>query len=227
VSLDDDRLAKASRLLRRQKGLRQADLPTSRFVTQEVESGRAGRLKVDQVRAHFGSLGASIRVTAWWNGAALDRLIDQRHAGVVEATARVLPRFGFQVHTEVSFNEFGERGSIDVFAGHAAARALFVGEAKSEWGSLEETLRRLDVKVRLAPKIGKSKFGWQPSCVAGVLIFAEDRTARRVADNFSATLRASLPSRGREIRDWLHGPSGDLRGIWFLTDAGLGRQRQA
>ena len=99
----------------------------------------------------------------------------------------------------------------------------FFGEAKSEWGSLEETLRRLHMKTRLAPRIAHSAFGWRPESVAGVLIFPEDRTARRIAGRFSATLDAALPADSRAIRRWLKDPAGDLRGIWFLTSAGHGR----
>ena len=219
MRLDDDRLANASRLLRRRQALRQADLTTSRFVAHEIEAGRAGRLRIDHVRGHFAGLDATLRVSAWWNGAALDRLIDERHAAVVERTARTLAAYGFRVATEVSFNEYGDRGSIDVFAGHVPMRAAFVGEAKSEWGSLEETIRRLDVKIRIAPKLALTTFGWRAAFVAGVLIFPEDRTARRIADRYAATLGASFPARGREVRRWLRQPSGDVRGIWFLTDA--------
>ncbi len=94
MTRDCERLAKASRLLRREAGLRQADLPTSRFVPQEIEAGRAARLKIDLVAAHFAALGAKTEVTVWWNGAALDRLIDQVHAQVVNSTAVILPRSG-------------------------------------------------------------------------------------------------------------------------------------
>jgi len=134
VTIDDQRLAKASRLLRRETGLRQVDLPTSRFVTQEIEAGRAGQLRVDVVVAHFAALGAKAQMMIRWNGAALDRLIDQVHAQVVNSIALILPRYEFRVRAEYTFNEYGERGSIDVFAAHDAARAVFVGEAKSEWG---------------------------------------------------------------------------------------------
>jgi hypothetical protein len=179
------------------------------------------------VRAHFLGLDATVRVTAWWNGAALDRLIDQRHAGVVERTARTLARYDFRVATEVSINDYGDRGSIDVFGGRDATRAIFVGEAKSEWGSLEETVRRLDITIRVAPKLATATFGWRAAVVAGVLVFPEDRTARRIADAYAATLAASVPARGREVRQWLSQPSGNLRDIWFLTDAGLDRHARA
>jgi hypothetical protein len=225
VPRDDDRLAKSSRLIRRENGLRQADLSTARFVTQEIEAGRAGRLRVDQVLAHFAALDAKAQITVWWNGAALDRLIDQAHAQVVNATALILPRYGFRVLTEFTFNEYGERGSIDVFAAHDALRAVFVGEAKSEWGSLEETLRRQDLKVRLAPKLAEQAFGWRPKCVASVLLFPRDRTAQRVAERYRPSL-ANYPARARAIRAWLHRPAGKLGGIWFVSNAALGRREE-
>jgi hypothetical protein len=178
---------------------------------------------VDHVRQHFNALGAKAAVTVRWNGAALDGLLDERHAGIVDRTAAVLTRYAFHPKTEFSFNEFGERGSIDLFAGHDATRAVFVGEAKSEWGSLEETLRRQDAKVRLAPKLAKVAFGWEPSSVASVLILPDGMTSRRIADRYSATL-CGYPARGRDIRRWLQRPVGPLAGIWFLSDAGLVRR---
>src|SRR5205085_7217347 len=110
-------------------------------------------------------------ITVWWNGAAIDRLLDARHAEIVTAAASIQGARGYRVLTEFSFNEFGERGTIDLFAGRDDVRAIVVGEAKSEWGSLEETLRRQDVKRRLAPKLAKSAFGWSPKYVASILIF--------------------------------------------------------
>ena len=166
---------------------------------------------------------ASVYVNAWWNGAALDRLIDARHAQVVDAVVPILAAEHWQPITEFTFAEFSERGSIDVFAGHDVSHSVFVGEAKTEWGSIEETLRRLHIKARLAPKLGRDAFGWQPTAVGAALIFPEDRTARRVAQRFAATLDASLPAHSRDVRRWIHEPSGSIRGVWFLTDASYAR----
>ncbi|MEP7378831.1 MAG: hypothetical protein ABI725_04640 [Chloroflexota bacterium] len=221
---EDERLARASRLLRRQAGLRQVDLGTSRFVTQQIEAGRIGQLRVDVVRGHFAALGARAQLGIWWNGAGIDRLLDDRHAWVVDRLAGQLPRFHFRVLSEYSFNEFGERGSIDIFGGRDDVRAVFVGEAKSEWGSMEETLRRQDMKRCLAPKLAEEAFGWRANLVASVLIFPDDSTARRTAQRFEATL-AGYPARGREIRAWLQGPSDNLGGIWFLSNAATVRHR--
>jgi len=218
MGAEDDRLAQASRALRRELGLRQEDLVTTRYAAQAIEAGRAGELRLDLVRSHFAGLGAKPQLNVWWHGAAIDRLLDEAHAGVVEATSAILPRYGFRVKTEYSFSDYGERGSIDIFAGRDDVRAVCVGEAKSAWGSLEETLRRQDMKVRLAPKLARAAFGWKPNFVASLLIFPDDRSARRVANRYAATL-AGYPARAREIRAWLRRPTGPLGGIWFLTNA--------
>ena len=99
----------------------------SRYAAQEIEAARTGHLKVDDVRAHFIRLEASVYVNAWWRGVALDRLIDERHAQVVNAAITVLTKGGWNVAPEVSFSEHGERGSIDVFAGRDDLHAVFRG----------------------------------------------------------------------------------------------------
>ena len=121
--------------------------------------------------------------------------------------------------TEVSFSKWGERGSVDVLAGHEAERALFVGEIKSEWGSIEETNRRLDVKVRLAPEIAEERLSWRPRTLARVLVLPDEMTARRVAAKHKETLEVAYPSRSRDVRRWIKHPIGDLRALWFLSEA--------
>jgi hypothetical protein len=226
VSVDDVRLAKASRALRRKQRLRQQDLVSegrSRDFIIDLEAGRLGALRVDDVRQHFAKLGASVRLSAWWNGAQLDRLMDEEHALVVEALVEELRDYLWRPLTEVTFSDFGDRGSIDVFAAHEASQSVLVGEAKSDWGSMEETLRRLSVKTRLAPKIAAETFGFRPINVASVLVFPDPTSLRRVADRFGATLNVAVPARGREIRSWLRQPSGSLRGLWFLSNVGSRR----
>jgi hypothetical protein len=218
---DDDRLAQASVALRRHAAISQdraVGVGKSRYVPRLIEDGRAGELRLNDIRRYFAKLGGSVRISAWFEGATLDRLIDAEHAPVVDKAIEKVLAFGWsRVDPEVSFNEFGDRGSIDFFGAHEAARAVLVGEAKSAWGSMEETLRSLDVKVRLAPTIALKRFGWKPASVGVVLAFPESGPARRVATRFSATLFAAFPARNREIREWLRRPSGPLRGLWFLS----------
>lgn len=163
-------------------------------------------------------MGAAVKVSVWWNGAALDRLLDQRHAALVERVIGVLNASGWKCLTEVTFSKWGERGSIDVFAAFEEARAVFVGEVKSEWGSIEETNRRLDVKARLAPTLTEETFGWRPRSVARVLVLPDEMTARRIAERHRDTLAVAYPARSREVRRWVRRPEGSLRGLWFLSE---------
>ncbi len=219
---DDRRLADASRVLRRTQGLRQIDVAAvtrrSRRLVLSLEAGQAGTLRLDDLRDHFTRLGARVRVTVWWNGAALDHLLDERHAELVETSIAVLRANAWRTEAEVTFSEYGERGSIDVLGGHEATRSVFVGEVKTAWGSMEETNRRLDVKVRLAPKLAMERFGWRPKAVARVLILPADRSLRRVAHRHALTLESVYPARSRAVRNWIRRPAGPLRGMWFLSD---------
>ena len=183
MNAEDDRLARSSRALRRELGLTQEDLlKRGRPVrlTHALESGRAGSMRLGDIRDHFAALGATVRIATWWNGGALDRLVDSRHAAVVEILVRNLDAMRWQVRTEVSFSFYGERGSIDIFAAREDLGAVFLGEAKSEWGSIEETLRVNDVKTRLAKEVSEKTFGFRPTHVGSALVFPDDMTLRRV-----------------------------------------------
>jgi len=122
------------------------------------------------------------------------------------------------VRIEVSYSEFGERGSIDVFAGLPPRRAVVVLEVKSDIGSLEEMNRILDVKERLAPKLAVAQFGWRPEFVGRILVLPEDLTLRRLLHKHAQTMRTIYPATSREVRAWLRNPASRLRGIWFLSE---------
>lgn len=147
-----------------------------------VEGGEAGRVPLDRVRRIFDAVGARARMTAWWNGAAADRLLDAGHASLVEHALSILNRRGWNTAVEVSFSEFGERGSIDILAAHEPERTVAVCEIKTALGSIEETNRVLDIKVQLAPRLAATRFGWRPRVTARLLILPNDRTVRRIVD---------------------------------------------
>jgi hypothetical protein len=221
VHPDDERLAKASRALRRRQGIRQVDLSgrgrSRRFVV-DLEKGRSGRMRLDDLRDHFAALGATLRTTVWWNGAAFDRLLDERHAAILERALVVMRLEGWRTDSEVTYSKFGERGSIDILAGHDASRVVLVGEVKADIGSLEETNRLLDVKARHAPALALERFGWKAAALGRVLILPEDWTLRRLVARHAATFDSVYPARGREIRTWIRRPSGPLRGLWFVSE---------
>jgi hypothetical protein len=222
MNADDERLGQLVRLLRRECGLTQVELSNVVRVplrdVKLVESGRASDVRLGRIRSMFEALDGRARLVPWWKGAAVDRLLDRRHAAVVERVVALLRARGWDPHVEFSFSEYGERGSIDVLGAKPSSKAVAVCEIKSVIGSLEETNRMLDVKERLAPTIVYKRFGWRPEIVGRVLVLPRDTAARGIIAAHSATIDSLYPARGREIRAWLRNPSRSLRGIWFVSD---------
>lgn len=85
---DDDRLGQLLRAIRRRQELTQKQLAAAAHVPVRdvihIEDGGIGDVRVERVRRVFTAAGANARLTAWWNGAAADRLLDERHARLVE-----------------------------------------------------------------------------------------------------------------------------------------------
>ena len=194
--MDQVRLARSLRLLRHRRRWRQRDLAAKAGVARSavslLECGRAGELRLDVIERIGRALEARVDVRVDWRGAAIDRLLDGAHAGLVDDTVRRLGRTGWLVETEVSFEIRGERGSIDILAWHPVRRALLVVEVKSAFGDLQATLMSVARKVRLARIIAR-RFGWVVSSVARLLVVAETRTARRVVERHAALFSVCLP----------------------------------
>jgi transcriptional regulator with XRE-family HTH domain len=209
------------RLLRRRRGLRQIDVARAARVSQSfvslIERGHLGRSSVDDIRALFGVVDARFETSVSWRGAGLDRLLDERHAALTGAEADRLRRRGWALDLEVTFNEFGERGSIDVLATRQREAAALVVEIKTELVSIEETLRRLDVKARLLPAIVAARHGWRPRHVGRLLVILDTATARRRVGANATALGAALPARSALVRQWLRQPTGGLAGLIFSS----------
>lgn len=222
ASLDDERLAQLLRSIRRRIGITQLTLAERAAVPVRdviaVEDGRAGEVKLDRIRRLLVAVDGRARLTTWWAGAEADRILDWRHANLVETALQVLRRRGWETASEVTFSRFGERGAVDVLGAYRPTLAALIGEVKSGFGSLEDTNRTLDVKERLAPVICQDRFGFAPRHIGRVLILPEDRTARRIVERHAATMQAIYPARSREVRAWLRRPDQALRGIWFLSE---------
>jgi transcriptional regulator with XRE-family HTH domain len=205
--------------LRRRCRLRQRDLGAQVGITQgavsRAESGDLDAISLRTLQRMFEEVGGELVLNVRYRGGELDRLMDRAHAGLVEQTARRLARLGWEVHVEVSYSEFGERGSIDILAWHPARRIVLVVEVKSEITAVEETLRRHDVKVRLAPKVIRDRLGVQPAATARLLVLPSTSMARRRLAEHAATFALAYPARGRGVRSWLRDPVGPLAGILF------------
>jgi hypothetical protein len=186
-----------------------------------IEGGDVGMIPLDRTRRIFDAAGGRARLSTFWNGAIADRLLDEAHARIVERALAVFQARGWTTAVEVSFSEYGERGSIDIFAARPSARAIAVAEVKSDLGSLEETNRVLDMKERLAPKLAERVFDFRPRTVGRLLILPDRSTLRRVIEDHTRTMGAVYPARGREVRRWLRDPTVPLRGIWFLSEVAL------
>src|SRR5258706_2656151 len=219
---DDDRAGRLLVLLRRRTNATQVELAARAAVPRldiiRIEAGAAGLVRLDRLRRIFEAAGAGGRSGIGWNGAAADRLLDERHAALVERAVVALERRGWTTAVEVSFAEFGERGSFDILAARLSRRAIAVVEVKSDLGSIEETNRVLDAKERLAPKLAGARFGWHPQIVGRLLVLPDEDRLRRLVARHERTMTAVYPARGGEVRAWLLAPDRGLRVIWFLSE---------
>jgi DNA-binding XRE family transcriptional regulator len=221
--VNDLTVGRAIRLLRRRRRWRQRDLAVRAGVSQPtisaLERGQIDCTPLKTVRTVLDALDASAWLDVSWRGGIIARLLDERHAALVGAVAGSLAGWCWEVVPELSYSEYGERGSIDLVAWHAGSRTLLVVEVKTELVSVEATLRKLDEKVRLGPKIVGERLGWRPAAVARLLVLSSDRTQRRHVERHAPVLDRALPIRGRATRAWLRDPRGPVAGLWFVSVA--------
>jgi predicted XRE-type DNA-binding protein len=198
------------RLLRRRKGWRQADLARLALVSQptvsRIERGELERVTIGALSRCVRQLDARLLIDLRVHGESIADLADATHAALQNWVAGYLGDAGWQVRPEVSFNHYGDRGRIDVLAAHAPSGVIAVVEVKSAIHDVQDTLGRLDVKLRVARGAAR-ELGWRASAAVPVLIVADHRTSqRRVADHRSLFERFSM--RGRSGLAWLRRPRG-------------------
>jgi hypothetical protein len=184
-----------------------------------LERGRLLGMPLRTAERLLEALGASVEVTARWEGERLDRLLDAEHARLQQYLAAVLAGLGWAVEVEVSFNHYGDRGRVDVAAMHRPTRTLVIAEVKTAFGDLQDTLGRLDVKARLG-RVITERLGWErPVATIPMLVVLEGRTARRVVERHPA-LFTRYALRGRSAISWLRRPVGRPRPsglLWFVS----------
>lgn len=215
--MNDVQIGRSLRALRHRRRLRQVDVARQAGVSQQlvsrVERGRIGPVARDTLARIFATVDATVTTTVRWHGGELDRLLDEGHASLAGVVTRLLADLGWDVLPEVTFSEWGERGSVDILAWHSPTRTLLVVEIKTEIAGAEEMLRAHDVKVRLAPKLGQARFGLAPRQVARLLVVAEGSTNRRRIERLDPVLRAAYPVRGDAVRAWLRAPVSAIAGL--------------
>jgi transcriptional regulator with XRE-family HTH domain len=220
--MDDRRIGLVIRALRRRRGWRQVDLAVAAGVSQPsislVERGHVDTFSIRTLRRILLALEARGDLDVRWRGGALDRTIDEGHADLVTLAVRSLANLGWDHAVEVTYAIFGERGSIDLLGFHRATASLLVIEVKTELTSVEETLRRLDQKVRLAGQIGQERFGSAVAGTSSLLVMPDSAAARRQVMRHREVLDAVFPAGNVAIRHWLAEPSGLIHGRWFLAN---------
>ncbi len=197
----------------------------SRSKYARIERGELRRVRIGDLEATCAPLGADLDIRIRWHGEGLDRLLDAAHARLVDLVVRRLRQAGWECRVEVSFNVWGERGSVDVVGWQPGARAVLVVEVKSVIPDAQATIAVHDRKVRLAPEIAKSR-GWQAAVVGGLLVVADGSTARQRLAALPEVFDAAYPDRAVAVRRWIAHPSGRLSGLLVVRiDHGVARIR--
>ena len=135
---DDVSVGRMVQAVRVSRNLRQEDVAAragiSRQTVSRLECGLVDGMTVATLRAISRALGMTPIVSLGWRSPEVDRLCDRLHAAIVERVASELMRFGWEIAPEHSFNHYGERGSADLLAWHAASGSLLVVESRRDSG---------------------------------------------------------------------------------------------
>src|SRR5664280_896929 len=160
------------RAVRIRRGMSQAQVAATagiaRSAVSEIEHGCLDGATLGLIRRVASVLGVSLPFEPRWRGPDLAKLLDERHTACVRTVVDRLTAMGWQTLPEHTFNEWGERGSIDCFAWLAGGRAVLCVEIKTRLPHLQDLLSTEDRKRRLAPILAR-KLGWDP-LVAGSLL---------------------------------------------------------
>lgn len=228
--VDDATAGRAIRVVRLRLKVTQRDLAAACGISQgtisRVERGHLDTGSLRTLRALASRLDMRVQVVLRWRGGELDRLLARKHSALHEAMARFfasLPEW--EIHSEVTYSEWGERGTIDILAWHPRRRILLVIELKTDIVDIQDLIGRLDQKVRLGPAIARKR-GWDPVAVGVWVVIAPGRTNHRRLAAHAAVLRRAFPADGRRIRSWLRRPDGRIAALSFLPSTHAGSQRR-
>jgi transcriptional regulator with XRE-family HTH domain len=227
--VDRLRIARSIRAIRVRLGWRQVDLGAraglSRSFISKVESGHLLDVDLGDLERVCAELGADLDIRVRWRGEGLDRLLDEAHATLVDRVVRELAAVSWETAVEVTFNEYGDRGSVDVLGWHQATRSLLVIEIKSVVPDAQATLMPLDRKTRLGRKLGAQR-GWDALSVSRLLVVADRPINRRRIARLAHLFDTALPARNVAVQRWLREPRDSLSNLWFLSDSPAGGIRR-
>ena len=227
--VDDRTTGLLIRALRRRRRWSKHQLARRAKVSQSTvsraERGWLEELTLRVIRALFAGLEARIQLAPRWKGAELERLLDEDHSSLVAEVARRLETMGWAVELEVTYSEWGGRGSIDVLGRREVARSVVAVEVKTDVASSEAIGRKLDEKSRLAAGIVLRRWGWAPTNTARLLVMPDSTRLRQLVERHEVIGRM-FPVDAIGIRRWLRRPAGPMSGLWFLSDSRPRTQRR-
>lgn len=226
--MNTGRVARVLRAIRLHQGLSQQAVADKARISQSAysraELGDLAGMTVGTLERVAGALGADVRVEVRFRGGLGDRLADAMHAALVDLTVGVLTSLDWLVELEYGFNVFGERGSVDILAWHAATRTLLIVEVKSRFTDLQAMLLSLARKIRLVSDVVRAERGWDALTVARIVVTLGTTENRSILARHAAIFDAALPARSVAIRRWLRAPTGAIAGVWLIShDAVKGR----
>ena len=211
LDVSDQQVGALFRAVRIRSRKRQADVAVAagvpRSLVSSVERGHLGDVPIRELQAIASQLEIRVELVATWRGGDGARIVNERHSRMHElVAARLTPASGWQFATEVTFSEWGERGTIDILAWHAASRTLLIIELKTEIPDPAGLVAQVDRYRRLAQKIGRDR-GWDPLRVATWVLVAESDFNRRQHARHKLMLTNAFPLNGQFMRRWLRDPS--------------------
>jgi transcriptional regulator with XRE-family HTH domain len=220
--MDDVAVGRGFRALRKRKGWSQRQLAARALVPQStislIEAGRFERVRLATVRRVGRALTIVIELGPRWPIANVANLLDADHARLVESVVRELRRRGWEVVTEYTFNDFGDRGSVDVLAWHPVHRALLIVEVKTRIVDVQDLHASFDRKTRVVPRLIGRERGWRPTVVGRLLVAAATTANRDAVARHEATFQAAFPGESIAAKRWVRDPVGPLSAIWFLRN---------
>lgn len=186
------------RAIRLASGATQAPIAGRAGVSQSlysrVERGLGWSQKVSTMARIARALDADLVVDLRYRGGRVDRLIDRAHAAIVETVVATLRSAGWETVVEYSFNVFGERGSVDILAWHAATRTLLLVEVKSRLTDLQAMFHSLGRKLRLVPNEARRELGWDPLAVGRIVVVPGTSETRSIVLRHRAMFASTLPA---------------------------------
>jgi DNA-binding Xre family transcriptional regulator len=219
--MSDVRVGRIINAVRLQRRLRQWDLAdlagVDRSVLSDLEHGRLESVSLRTARKLCAPLEIDLVVEARWRGGAVDRLVDRGHAQLVERTARELQACGWIVEAELTFNVYGDRGSVDLVGWHPEHRSLCLVEVKTALTDLQAMLMSMSKKVRVVPGELEDQRGWRRRALGRVLVVLGSTANRAIVEHHPALFESSFPARTGDVRAWLRRPVGELAGVWFVS----------